>query len=49
MRVQVNGLTPELFLELYARYERAVADYASALFFDYFGELVKQKEDFPCD
>ena len=39
----------ELFLELYARYERAVADYASALFFDYFGELVKQKEDFPCD
>ena len=29
----------EIFLEIYARYEQAVADYAAEIFEDYFGEL----------
>ena len=36
----------QLFLEIYARYERAVSDYAAGLFYDYFKEL---KEISPCD
>lgn len=36
----------ETFLEIYARYEQAVADYAAEIFEDYFGELEEMKK---CD
>lgn len=36
----------ELFLEMFARYERSVADYAAEIFEDYFGELEEIKK---CD
>ena len=34
----------ELFLEIFARYEQSVADYASEIFDDYFGELEERKD-----
>jgi len=36
----------ETFLEIYARYEQAVADYAAEIFEDYFGELEEMRK---CD